>query len=484
MPKIPLYTHEPQSLGTANVRADPNLLSAQSEGAAKLGQGLASVGQAATDFAVRKMDALNFARMADSERKMKEGFLLFQDELARNGNEKEWGQLWEARAAEIEQEVMGKDVPAVLKPQLKAQLDGWKMMTKAAVRSAATNREIERAGSEVLASVETDLKTGDVELAVSKLRGAEAQGLIGPAKATAAIAAIPGKVAHYDATRLILTSPVEALDALKARNEKGEWTEFTALDEPQRKSLVDSANVAVQKVRAETYQGLIERMNAGEIIGQDELNALVESKMFTATQARDILRNQSKDGSNLPTGQETKFARLLTDIANYDPTRDASNERYANLAAQVAVLPSGFKEDAYGRLKDKANPKSASNAPVAMFGKDLINDAFKSGVYGVFESERFGRGGKEKVIDQAIYAEAVQSQAKALDAIAEFLSKKPNATREEVTKEVLRINQSFVDRQIRSVISGGRDPLTLVIRQREEMQIAEAKARLILEKHQ
>jgi len=448
MPRIPLASFSPSATPQATPRADPGMNDPLLAGGRAIGQGVASVGAVLGDFAMRKQEAVNYAAVADADRKMKEAFVGFQDELQRNGDEKTWLPSWQKRAGEVEKELeMDKMAPAV-RDRLSPQLASWKQGTEAAIRSQATAREINRAKSSVMDAAELDLKLGDIASYTDKIKGGEARGLFDPGEADRLVKSGMNKAEYYQATNLILTSPMTAIDALKDQTDGGRWRNFTELEETQRKTLVDSANIAVQRVRAETYQGLIDRMNGGELIGDKELDGLVDQKLMTATQARDIKRNQGKQ-AGLAGVSGGVFSGLLTDINAYDPRGDGTNERYADLAVRVAMLPPGLKEDAYNRLKEKRDPASPLNSQVARDAMTQVDASFRAGLFGQFETQELDTktGMMTKKTDAKAYAAALEKKVKVEDALTEYFRANPKATRVDALAYVGKLQEADIAKQ-------------------------------------
>lgn len=485
MPKIPLYAYTPTASESPNVRANPNMLDGQYAAAQRLGDAVAGIGERAFDFAAKKQTAVNNATLADVDRQLKEGFLLFQDELKRNPNEKTWEPAWQKRAKEIEDTVMkGVEAPA-LKQRVKGELENWKAMTSLQVRSVATEREIKRARAMVLDSADADLKLGDVESYRAKIKQGAADGLFDPDEATEFLRDGERKAARYEAYALINENPALAIESLDDRTEGGRYRAFTALDEQDRYQLKQSAQGALDFRRRRVGEMLNERAVAGEVITKEELDALVASKDITATWAKAFHKTQLKDlggGGSLFDAQED-FYRLRVAVSEFDPKAPGAMKRETEIFTQAMLLPAEMKNDVLTRLKDKGKPESVNNSAVAREAFGLVDDAFKAGLYGAFEVEQYTPQGKKKVVDQKVYAEAVKQKAQIQDDVSDFLKKKPNATRSEVVEEVTRLNQSFIDSDLRRMAAGQRDPATLLIRAKGEDKALESRMLFLIDQY-
>lgn len=450
MPRIPITQFSPSATGPTSARADPGMYDAMGAAGRSFGQALANTGETINQFAAKKQEATNYATFVDADRQLKESFAGFQDELQKRGDESNWVPDWQKRQVEVEKQLGVEKMAPVVRERLGPQLAVWRSQTTMQVRSQVTAREISRAKGQIEVAAELDVKNGDIDSYVEKIKGGEQRGLFSPHEAEAMIASGKSKAEYYAATDAILADPLVAMEALKARtgDDGKEFANFTAVDPVQRKTLIDAANVAVQRVRAETYQGLIDRMNSSEVIGDRELNSLVDRKLMTATQARDIARNQGKNGG-LAAGKSGAFAEVLTSINAYDPRNDGTNERYADLAVQVATLPPGLKEDAYSRLKEKRDPASPLNSQVARDAMQTVDASFKAGLFGQYEvtTQDPATGAFVKKTDAKAFAGALDRKVKIEDALTEYFRANPKATRTDALAYVSKIQEADVAKQ-------------------------------------
>lgn len=448
MPRIPLASFTPTATPEGSARANLGMFDPLARAAESIGQSARDIGQGMVQFQLKKDAAVNYATLADADRTLKSSFVSFQDELESNGDETTFVPEWQKRMTEVEKNLGMEKMAPVVRERLSVQLKDWQVQTTAAVRSQATAREISRSKALVTDAADYDLKLGDVDGYSEKIRGGEARGLFSAKEAQDLVKSGSMKAQYYQATNLILKAPMEAIDALKDETDGGKWRNYPDLDESQRKTLVDSANVAVQRVRAETYQDLIMRMNGGELIGDKELEGFVVQKLMTPTQARDIKRNQSKQ-AGLAGVAGGVFSGLLTDINAYDPRGDGTNEVYANLAIRVAGLPPGLKEDAYSRLKDKKDPASPMNTQVARDAMSQVDSSFRAGLFGQYETQELDTktGVMTKKTDAKAYQAALDKKVKVEDALTEYFRANPKATRVDAMAYVGKLQEADIAKQ-------------------------------------
>jgi len=440
MPKIPLYQHTPQASQPNQVRANPNMYAGVGAAGERLGSALAGVGNTMADFAVKKMEAVNYSTLQDADRKMKEGWLLYQDELKTNPDETTWEDGWQKQAVKIEKELGSKRVPEAIKPKMKSMADDWKMQTSLAVRSAATGAAIKRSTGQVTLAYEQSLKEGDVDMAIQKIADGAKLGLFSEAEAAKLTREAPGKVDKYDIARLMAHDPISAHRALTDKTDGGRFRNFTNLDDNERATAINSAGVAASKVRTANYQDLIQRNLKGQPAKKDEIMGMVDDGRLTATQAQNYLNGQAI-GKYAPLGT---FPRVLEEVTHYTLAADPKGYEYERLVGMIAVsnLMPVLANKAVEALNQRRDPKSAVNTPAGSFGQSELRTAFDQGIYGDFKSPRAGGG---DVIDPKKYNAATVVLAEQLERFDAFMLENPKADRVEVVKFVQGLNQKYLD---------------------------------------
>ncbi len=447
MPKIPLYQHTPQASQPNQVRANPNMYAGVGAAGERLGSALAGVGNTMADFAVKKMEATNYSTLLDSERKMKEGWLLYQDEIKTNPDETTWEPRWLKQAAKIEKELGGKGVPEAIKPKLRAMTEDWKMTTSLAVKTAATGASIKRATGQATLAHEQYLIEGNVVAANQVIADGAELGLFSEAEAEKLTREAPGKVDQYDIARLMAHDPIAAQRALTDKTDGGRFRNYTNLDDNERATAINSAGVAARKVRTANYQDLIQRNINGQPATKPEIMGMVEDGRITATQAQSYLNGQAID-KYAPAGT---FPRVLEEVTHYDAAADPKGHEYERLMGMIATtgLMPPLAAKAVEALNQRRDPKSAVNTPAGSFGQSELRTAFDQGIYGDF---KVARAGKPDQIDPKKYNAATVALAEQLVHLDAFMRENPNADRVAVAKYVQALNQRYLDGKVSSIL--------------------------------
>lgn len=448
MPTIPLHYFTPQQTGDANVRVNPHMHDGEFEGVQRIAGAVAGIGQTVGNFAMKAQEAKNYATMADAERQMKEGFLLFQDEMDQEGDETKWGKAWEARAAGIEKGLGTDKLPPVVRDALAVKLADWKSEAGLRIQQQARKRGILRARDQVIGAAESDLKLGDVEGYKLKIKGAEERGLIDPAQAGELVRDGERKASWYSAMGEINVDPAGMLKNLDARTDDGRPVHYPALDEGQRYSLRQSAMGALNGRRTQAQTTIAERRFNGEVIEEAEVMQMVNEGLVSPSWAKGFLKAQLKEeGSGK--AYAPRFAEVLGKIRRYDPKQDSNEEGYAQLFEEAQLLPDKMSTDAVSKLKAKLDKKAPTNSPAAKFGLDMIDSLFKGGAYGVDGADVKDLTGAALTA----YNEAVVAKAEDEDALMQFIEENPQATRTEVTQFFSKHQGRRILRSVRSAIS-------------------------------
>jgi len=456
MPKIPLYNHTPEGGQSTNVRANPNIYSGVAAAGERMGAVVAGIGNQLADFELKKREAVNYATVQDADRKMKEGWLLFQDELATNGDETTWASNWAKKAAEIDKEISGKHVPEMIRPRLKAMSDAWKMQTGLALKSAVTAKEIQRASAQVLLSYEQALNEGNVEGAQQLIADGEKVGLFSPKDVAKYTSEAPMIADRKAALTMVTNSPITAEAELREKTDGGkQYKNFKNLDEQSRLTLINHAEEGARKMRTDNYNALLKRNIEKNPATEDEIKGMVERQEITATQGQSYLNGQAI-GRYAPPGT---FPKLSAEIGDYDPNAADADEKYGKLLEKITFsnMAPPLQARAIEKLNERKDKAGAINTPAANAGKAAIKDAFDRGIYGEFENKEMA--GKV-TLDKKLYAKAVQIQAENQDALAGYLKDNPKANQADVVKFVQGLNEKHVTQDVSKLFMPKR-PVTM-----------------------
>ena len=183
MPRIPLASFTPSATPSSAVRGDMGMFDGVAAGQRALAAGISSIGGAVNDFAQKKQEAVNYATAADADRKMKQAFSDYQEEMKTNGDDKTYLPKWQERQAALVKDLEVDKMSPVLRSQMDSQVKDWQQATTQNVRAIATAREIGRAASNLEASSMQDFMDGNDKEAVEKIDGGVRVGLYSAEKA-------------------------------------------------------------------------------------------------------------------------------------------------------------------------------------------------------------------------------------------------------------------------------------------------------------
>jgi hypothetical protein len=184
MPRIPIATFTPQATPSQAVRGDMGMFDGMAAGQRALAGGIASIGGALHDFSEKKQAAVNFATVADANRQMDAAFSDYQDKLRNNGDEKTYIPDWQKDVSTLEKNLAVEKMPPALRGQMQLRLKDWKQETTQNVRSIATARQINRAGTQVELAAADMFKNGRNKEAIAMIKNGEKTNLYSPEKAT------------------------------------------------------------------------------------------------------------------------------------------------------------------------------------------------------------------------------------------------------------------------------------------------------------
>jgi len=258
-----------------------------------LAGGIASVGQALHDFSEKKQAAVNFATVADANRQMDAAFSDYQDKLRNNGDEKTYLPDWQKDVSTLEKNLAVEKMPPALRGQMQSRLKDWKQETTQNVRSIATAREINRAGSKVEMASADLFNSGKHEEAIALIREGERTNLYSPDKAAELInqqsnGAAYGKYSRQisDITELPPAARVKELAKLEASLSErdadgrpvtdvikdGDGARVGGLGDPARTDLIQNTRSKIKSAEREMGEEMRRLLNVRLQTSPDEFS--------------------------------------------------------------------------------------------------------------------------------------------------------------------------------------------------------------------
>lgn len=442
---------------------------------ARVGEAVAGIGEKLADWSMRTQQAVNFGTLANAETKMGEAWALFQDDMAKEGDETKWADAWAKRSAEVEKTLgVGKAAPAI-KAQLTASIANWKSTGSKAIGHQITQRQIERAKEQTLTAAETALKAGDQDTFLSTVNQAEKLGLLDPSDAEKMRRQGPSKADYYKAVGEMTNDPIGTLQALEEKTDGDRWRNFKALDPDARLTLLSHARRQVHQLQSDTYQDMIERTLAGAPLSSDEVQGLVDQGLITATKAASYTKSYLHG--------KVKGASIANDISSritaYDPSLPDAPARYLELIGDIATagLPTPMQEAAIGLLKEKNDINHPLNSPAAKDAFATIDDRFKAGVFGQFTESIFTAQGIKTRTDPQKYEEALSVRAKIEDATRAYIRANPKVSATDLQDFVRKQSANHAVHAARAVLGGALNLSQLAPTETNDTETAKARAK-------
>jgi hypothetical protein len=249
----------------------------------------------------------------------------------------------------------------------------------------------------------------------------------------------------------INNDPFSAFDKLK--DGKG----FEALNQERRYALLNQARNGMNNERVEVANSLQERRLSGEIISEEELTALADTRRINAVTAKAIVKEQKRmlkdaeSGVTIMTPEAKVYsAKVLSLVNAYDSSSDEDSSKFIELSEMISAMPKGIAmEEAISRLKAKDTDRKEGRVnPV----KRDIDSQMKD----LFEKGQFGKIKPDLPTDPFNPKDALPAYEKfnrAKDQLEQFFSKNPNASHEDAFKEFRRITEPNYIENVRAVLT-------------------------------
>jgi len=327
-----------------------------------------------------------------------------------------------------------------------------------ATTQIARTREIKRAQAASDAVTSRAIAKGDLPAAITQLDADIELGIRFPEQREAQIQLWTQQIQQNEVMRMVNTDPMQAKELLEERDKDGNPTQFDAIDEATRFTLINHAERNFSQLAQNTFEDLATRIDGGEVIGSKELDDLVARRLMTDKQARAVLKMQS-------TGKfdAEAYAELHNAILAYDPALDANSRQYAQFLGAILAMPKDHADELRKLLGEKRKGSASPlNSTAAKDEFKRINERLKRGFYGNFKVPKtdekgnviYGRNGPEMVEDHKLWEEAVARQVQVKDALRKWLQDNPMATEVEIAKFVREYQTAEMTMSAFGMLSG------------------------------
>lgn len=370
-----------QSAPVGSARRDMGALLAPGAAQVGLGQSIGRLGAVAEEFSQRMQAATNAAAVTDATVKMKNVQDSYQREMATNQDEKTWVPNWQKKVDDLKDTVLGnEDLSPQVRDHLSNQFKDWQQTSSSQVATQANVRTVRNQTQIFLGAADDAWDTGDYAAGTKPILSAVQVGLLSDAQAKDILKKGQTQADFAKVNRGTNVDPIATLDALNDQTEKGKWKNFDGLDENQREALKGKAETAVNKLKADTLQGIYDKQNNGELMTSDALQKLVDDRKLTPGAMKQILAQQARIAKAPEIPELQAYSELLTKASGYDPDQDPSNVQRANIIAQMATLAPTYRDEVKATL-DRSTNRTGENTRLAE-GNNYIDELLRSGFLG------------------------------------------------------------------------------------------------------
>jgi len=460
MPALNLFHFQPQASTPRNVRANPNMFDPQYAAASRVGQAVAGLGDVAANAMVRVQRANSFKHVAEMDMGLQEEWDNFQNNLNPSTDETKWQADWQKKLDARVAKTMPKDAGPQLKQELQLRTQNFRVRTSGDVGQQAKAVGVQKAKMAGLARTDQLWRNGDAAGAEQSLNEMAGLGLILPEEVPQLVQRGSSRMEAQQVTNMIASGqPLAAQEALTEKTPTGRWKNFTKLDEDDRLTLLNHARTQTTAMQSANYQDLIDGLSNGEVRNGDELQQLVDRKLITPKQ-RKTYETAYRHGSFNTKPED--IGELLSDVANYDPQKDPDQTERAKLLGRIATtgFPQNVQSEANQLLGKKADPQNVLNNAVAKDAFEGIDQRFRLGIYGKYESRSMITTGPmagqwTTTVDKGVYEKAIGTKRRVEDATRRYLEQTPNATAEQVNKFVSDVQLGETVKAGRAAIMDG-----------------------------
>jgi len=468
MPTIAIPNYSAVSPATGGARVDAQAAAAPFGALAQAGGQIANVGQMLGQIALERQQHVNQGILANEDTIRRNTFAEIQEYAAQNQGQPEawdkfakqkWQEYQNGRTSRAEADGWGPDV----KESDELQMKEFSSRANIAFDAERSKALVRQSNARLEANAVTLMSSGDEAGAMKSIGD---MNLFEDQRKTVA-----NRVIYQTISGFIASDPVSVLDRLQEQTDAGKPKNWGALDENQRLTLMNEARSAVSKNQRDNYQSLIDGLNSGDVATADQLQGMVNGKLLTATQRNAYLKAYAHGN---PTTDPVKIGSLLSDIHNYDPTKDADYSKQGALLARIATggFPQNVQTQADALMKEKSNPDSVLNSDVAKDAMRYVDQAFNMEVFGKYKRVKLAANGQPALdkendykpvieVDAADFAKASELRSRVQGGLTQFLRDNPKATPEQAQKYVTGFVMGDVQKAGASSLFSAPKPSTI-----------------------
>lgn len=401
--------------------ANMDALMAPARAQDQMGRAIAETGSVMGEFALRAADARNRTALVESEMTMEKAFSDYQSEMSKEPDEEKWVQGWQAKSLEVKQQLLSdKKISPVVRDQLSNEFKKFEQDSTIRIGTQANVRTVERQKARLMNVADFMWQAGDYErgeIAIDTMIGA---GLVTAEEGVQIKKKGAEAVDVYAVKRGQMNDPIATHEQLYEKTPSGRYRNFTNLDDNQRAALSVQTAQRVSQFQTEVMRGLEDRRNNGDLIPEQELQAMVDRKEIKSTTMKRILSEQKRSGDD--PALTVAFAKALREVDAYNPNQDPTQEKFASLVQDRAGFTADQKQELEKRLNVRTKPLDESN------GDKTVISYIDSLLDGNFLGNTKKDSATGKPYDPKGYQAAYGRNIELRQQLTQFMNQNPKAT--------------------------------------------------------
>ncbi len=424
---------------------------------AAVGQAVEGIGETKLALSIQMKAAIDQGTLAKAETEAETHYQAFVDSLKDGQNpdnndpstfQKRWADQSQVLGQQLAEDNGVKSLGSRSRVQFQTDMAKFKLMTTQSIGHIATQKAIENGIGDIKTNYETKLNIGDVDGAEATVKKGMATGLLNPEEGKMMIHQIPLRNETNQAIQMMMRDPdtgggpIIMEQALKEMNADGTFKFYPHVVGQHREALAFDAYKNARMLQSQTAAEYARQSAAGEQIDPGQVNRDLALGKITKAQSVALLKP-----SKVFTPEN--YAKAVSVISDYNPQADPTHEKEAQIWASLNEAHPHLSPAASERLntlfKEKLNNNSPLNKELAKDAHAIIEENFRLGVYGKFESKhQDAQGNWVTSTNPKVLAAAQVARADAQTQLNEWLKKPENqdATPKEAAEFVSHINKA------------------------------------------
>lgn len=440
MPTVPLVLPQvTRPSESANVRADPNMGAPIARAAQHIASGIQDVANVGAGIATKVKAAADTSYIIGAQTKLEATHRDFQTWTQDHPDTSTWDDEWKARSKSAVDDVQkgSNSLGTLAKVQLNTDVNSWTVRAGSEIGSMKQGQTIKNAIGTAEEGLNAAVANNDGAGASAIINSGLSHGLWNGSRAAAMTKRVTQGIASNVANGDIQADPFTAAGKLDAKNEAGEYVNYTGLPPAARVTMIFRAN----KLAAETRTATMRTWQEGVASARRDGTPMPDEDGVRTEAARQGIAPKWVDKLFKPvtTFDPGTYADLRGKIVGeYDPSKDTDGMNRAHLTQAVieAHFPAQIQTEMLSDIEKKSDPNHVFNSPT--FKQAMASNEF------LFTHEAYGKysrkvkdlktGEYHTDINQATLRQAEAMKAHVTDGLVHFFQQNPKATVEESNK--------------------------------------------------